>query len=135
MSKAIIAVIALIMMILCISSVTGQSVSYGYDQYGRITCLIYNYGNIRYLNYGNGIGHWEVWDGNFWQYYFPNSNNYGSTPYSGRSSSSSGHDYYAEQLEKNNKIYANLAESQKHMNDEQSNGGWIPTGTLLPTPF
>jgi hypothetical protein len=148
MAKTIVAIIALIMVTLSISSVSGQSVSYGTDQYGYKFTLynygsyvIYDYGLIRYIDYF-GFGHWETWNGYTWQYYFPNSNNYGSNSYSnyygsnshsGRSSSSSGRDYYAEQLEKNNKIYAGLAKSQEHMNEDQRTGGWIPTGTLLPT--
>ena len=148
MAKTIVAIIALIMVTLSISSVSGQSVSYGTDQYSNQFTLynygsyvIYDYGLIRYIDYF-GFGHWETWNGDAWQYYFPNSNNYGSNShsnyygsnsYSGRSSSSSGRDYYAEQLEKNNKIYADLAKSQEHMNEGQRAGGWIPTGTLLPT--
>jgi|WetSurMetagenome_2_1015567.scaffolds.fasta_scaffold02388_7 hypothetical protein len=135
MAKVIIAIVALIVMILSLMPVSGQQVSYGYDQYGRINCQIYDYGNCRYINYGYNIGHWEIWNGYAWQYYFPNSNNYGSNSYSGNShpqTSSSGHDYYAEQLAKNQAIYDDLAESQDEMNRKQIEGGWSPTGTLLP---
>jgi hypothetical protein len=78
MTKVIVAIVALILLILSTMAVSGQSVSYGYDQYGVINCLIYDYGNYRYLDYGNNLGHWEVWDGYAWQYYFFNSNYYGS---------------------------------------------------------
>lgn len=143
MSKTIIAIIALIMVALSISSVSGQSVTYGTDAngyrftlYNYGTYAIYDYGLARYIDYFGHGQWWETWNGNSWQYYSSYSNNYGSPSYYSnqypQTGYSSGHDYVAEQAAKNQKIYDELDESMDDLNKYELENGWSPSTSILP---